>query len=485
MKTLVSFVSLFLACSGVFAQIQGELIKKDLSPFSRISVNGASTVYLKQTPQPYISMKDDEMKDVSYEVKGDQLSISGSGDAIYVGVTQLSEILLEGASELYSSDTLKGNTLVVSCSGTGDINLLLNCGSVFCNVSGASEVKLAGYTSELKASVSGTGDLYAQRLRTNKADVTISGTGDAKVNVSETLKGNVSGVGTLYYTGDAKDVDVGISGSGSMKKLNKLDDSDTTRIYLGNREIIILDKDLRISDKDIADEFRKGFNDGFKDGKKGKVKNPKLNLWSGFELGINGWLNADGTTSMDSVNSNFSLNYGKSIVVNFNLFEVRARLIGENLTLVSGLGSEINNYRFDKNIRMNNVNDTLTLVEESEVNYLKSKFTIGYLNAPLYLCIASNANRKGKRLFIAPGITGGWRFASYNKRKVEIDGDESKSRFKNDFNTLPFRVNASVRVGYGNFLLFANYSLTEFFRKDLGPGLTPFSVGVRVVGFGG
>jgi hypothetical protein len=46
-------------------------------------------------------------------------------------------------------------------------------------------------------------------------------------------------------------------------------------------------------------------------------------------------------------------------------------------------------------------------------------------------------------------------------------------------------VNASVRVGYGNFLLFANYSLTEFFRKDLGPGLIPFSVGCRIVGFGG
>jgi hypothetical protein len=270
-----------------------------------------------------------------------------------------------------------------------------------------------------------------------------------------------------------------------MKQLNKLDDSDTTRISLGNREIIILDKSLRITDKDIADEVLKGIDRGMEQGKKSKPKKSPINLWSGFELGINGWLNADGTTSMDSMNSNFSLNYGKSIVVNFNLWEVRAKLIGNNLTLVSGLGAEINNYRFDKNIRMSNPDDKLTLVNESEVNYLKSKFTTGYLNAPLYLCIATNPIRKGKRLFIAPGITGGWRFTSYNKRKVEIDGDESKSRFKNDFNTLPFRVNASLRMGYGNFLLFANYSLTEFFRKDLGPGLVPFSVGCRIVGFGG
>lgn len=481
MKIIVSFTSLLVAFSAAFAQTQGELIKKDLNSFSGIFIGGNTTVYLKQASQPYISIKESDVAQVKYALKENLLTIEGSGDAIYVGVTQLSDIRLEGASELYSSDTLKGDKLTIACSGSGDINLLLNFASLDCSVSGASDVKLAGRADALKATVSGTGDLYAQRLRTINADVNVSGTSDAKVNVSQTLKGTVSGVGTLYYTGDAKDVDVGISGNGSMKKLNKLDDSDTTRIFLGNREIIILDKALQNSENDIADEFLKGF----KEGTKGKVKQQKLNLWSGFELGINGWLNADGTTSMDSVNSNFSLNYGKSIVVNFNLWEVRAKLIGNNLTLVSGLGSEINNYRFDKNIRMSNENDQLTLVNESEVNYLKSKFTTGYLNAPLYLCFATNPIRKGKRLFIAPGITGGWRFTSYNKRKVEIDGDESKSRFKNDFNTLPFRVNASLRAGYGNFLLFANYSLTDFFRKDLGPGLVPFSVGVRIVGFGG
>lgn len=485
MKTSVSFASVLLACSAVFAQTQGELIKKELNPFSRISVNGTSTVYLIQTPQPYISIKQDEVKNVSYDVSGDQLNISGSGNDIYVGITALTEVLLEGASELYSSDTLKGNALLVSCSGTGDMNLLLNFGTVDCKVSGASDVKLAGQANSLTASVSGSGDLMAQRLRSQNANVNVSGTGDAKVNASESLKGNVSGAGTLYYGENTKQVDVAVTGSGAVEKLNKLYDSDTTRIYLGNREIIILDKALRNSDSAIADEFLKGLNDEMKEGKKGKTKDKKLNLWSGFELGINGWLNADGTASMDSVNSNFSLNYGKSIVVNFNLWEVRAKLIGNNLTLVSGLGSEINNYRFDKNIRMSNENDQLSLVNESEVNYLKSKFTVGYLNSPIYLCFATNPLRKGKRLFIAPGVTAGWRFATYNKRKVEIDGDESKSRYKNDFNTLPFRVNASVRLGYGNFMLFANYSLTEFFRKDLGPGLTPFSAGVRIVGFGG
>jgi hypothetical protein len=134
---------------------------------------------------------------------------------------------------------------------------------------------------------------------------------------------------------------------------------------------------------------------------------------------------------------------------------------------------------------MSNVNDTLNLVNEGDVKYIKSKFTIGYLNAPLYLTFATKPIKKGKRLFISPGVTGGWRFTSYNKRKVEVDGDESKSRNKDDFNLNPFRVNASLRIGYGDFVLFANYALTDLFQRGKGPDITPFSVGVRVVGFGG
>ena len=132
---------------------------------------------------------------------------------------------------------------------------------------------------------------------------------------------------------------------------------------------------------------------------------------------------------------------------------------------------------------MSNVNDNLLLTNEPEINYRKSKYTVAYLNAPLYLTFASNPIRKNKRLFLATGVTGGWRFASYNKRKIEVDGDQSKSRLHDDFNTQPFRVNASVRLGYGNFLVFANYSLNEFFRKNMGPSLTPFSVGCRITGF--
>jgi hypothetical protein len=67
---------------------------------------------------------------------------------------------------------------------------------------------------------------------------------------------------------------------------------------------------------------------------------------------------------------------------------------------------------------------------------------------------------------------------------VNENGDRQKSRNNDDFNLNPFRVNASVRLGYGSFVLFANYALTPLFQKNEGPDLTAFSTGIRIIGFG-
>lgn len=477
----ISLFSALLFCLGASAQTDG-LEKKSLSSFNSLVVNGAPTIYLKQSSDNYISAMSDAFKAFTFETNNNQLVVNGGTEQIYIGASEIREIIINGTTDLYTSDTLRGESLKVISSGAGGSNILFTGNSADLIISGTSDLKIEGKASQLSAKITGAGDLKAGRFKVNNADVIVSGTGDAKVWATEQLKGSVSGAGTLYHVGTPKEMEVAVSGTGEVKKSNSIDGSDTTRISLGSKEIIILEKDIADMSKEITDEIL-GENKN-SESKSKKRKSPN-SIWSGFELGINGWLNSDGGLNMDTVNSNFNLNYGKSIAVNFNLWEVSGRIIGNNVFVTTGLGSEINNYRFDKNIRMQNVNDTLSLFNEGDIKYIKSKFTVGYLNAPLYLTFATNPIKKGKRLFISPGVTAGWRFTSYNKRKIEVDGDESKSRNKNDFNLNPFRVNASLRVGYGDFVLFANYSLTEFFQKGKGPDLTPFSVGVRIVGLGG
>ncbi len=480
MKTALLSSALLFACSA-FAQ--DGLIRKVIQPFNTLIVNGDVKVFIKQNTENTLSASAEAFQEANYTQLGSELTINGTDGTFYVNTTGFSSLIINGSSDAYSSDTLRAGSFEIKSNGNSNASLLLVSDSVDVSTSGASDVRLVGRGKFLKGKISGAGDIKASRFFVDEANIAISGAGDAKVNATSKITGSVSGAGTLYHIGTPTLIDVNVSGAGEIKRSNDID-QQASRIYLGDREIVIMDRAGRDSSKEIGDEFMRGFEDGWNGTAKKKKKRPN-SIWSGFELGINGWLNGSNGFNMDSVNSNYELNYGKSIVVNFNLWEKNARIIGNNVFLTTGLGAEINNYRFERNVRMLANSEPLQLAVEDTINYQKSKLTTGYLNAPLYITFATNPIRKGKRLFISPGVTGGWKFTSYNKRKVEVDGDESKSRTRNDFNINPFRVNASVRLGYGSFVLFANYSLTDLFMKNEGPNLIPFSVGVRVVGFGG
>ncbi len=484
MKTISFLFAAAFTLAATCVKAQGSLERKSLGTFNSLIIRGAVDVYVNQSNEPGISASTEDFGSLNYEVKNGALEINGGAQGhVYVHVPSLSAIEIYGNSDVYSSDTLKGTDLLVINSGSGDATLLLNYTNVDTRINGSADVKLSGNAENLKADVTGAGDLHAYKLLVNNATITLSGAGDAQVNARTSIKGKVSGAGTLYHQGEPSIMEVEVTGAGEIKKSNALVNGDTTRIKFGNKQIIILDEDgkskVEIGDDVIVDGEIQG-----KDNEKPKKKDQPQSIWSGFEMGINGYMNPNNSFNMDSVNSGYSLNYNKSIAVNFNFWEVHGRILKNNIYFTTGLGSEINNYRFDKHTRLLSDTTPTIAVVESNKDYDKSKLVTGYLNAPLYLTFATNEFKNGKRLSISPGITAGWKFTSYNKRVVNENGDREKSHNHDDFNLNPFRVNASLRVGYGSFILYANYALTSLFQKNEGPNLTAFSAGIRVVGFG-
>ena len=481
MKTKIIFTVASLLLLSVSSIVAQGLERKNIESFKEININGTADVYLSNSDEASISAKSDEFRLMNYSVKDGVLELNtGAVDAIYVNLTALTSIQTNGSANIYSSDTLKGDQLNILSNGTGNLNLITKYSIISANINGATNVKLSGDAEQLNANVTGTGSLKAYKLKVNNSIVTITGAGNAQVNVSNKLSGSISGTGTLYHRGDPKELEVEVSGAGEIKKSNSLTVSDTTKLKFGNKTIIILEGEEN-TEVEIGDDV---LVEGKKNGET-KSSKPKMpSIWSGFELGINGYLNADNTLNMDSVNTNWALNYGKSVAVNFNFWEARGRILKENIIVTTGLGAEINNYRFENKVKL--LSDTIPTIAllESDKDYDKSKLVTGFLNVPLYLTFATNKFKNGKRLSISPGVTGGWRFTSYNKRIVNENGDRNKSRNRDDFNLNPFRLNASVRIGYGDFILFANYSLTPLFQKNEGPLLTPVTIGIRVIGFG-
>ena len=77
----------------------------------------------------------------------------------------------------------------------------------------------------------------------------------------------------------------------------------------------------------------------------------------------------------------------------------------------------------------------------------------------------------------------GYRLGSKTKQKYEENDKTQKVKDRNDYNLNDFRLNAVVRLGYGDFTVFASYSLTELFEDNKGPELYPFTVGISLVSF--
>jgi hypothetical protein len=77
-------------------------------------------------------------------------------------------------------------------------------------------MNLAGQTNRHHASISGSGKINAFDMPARNVSLKISGSGDCKVNATETLDARISGAGDVIYSGHPR-ITSKISGSGRLE----------------------------------------------------------------------------------------------------------------------------------------------------------------------------------------------------------------------------------------------------------------------------
>ena len=75
---------------------------------------------------------------------------------------------------------------------------------------------LNGRTKDFDGKVSGSGDLKCSDLQSENTIIGVSGSGNARVFASVSLKARVSGSGDIYYRGNPSSPEIHTSGSGSV-----------------------------------------------------------------------------------------------------------------------------------------------------------------------------------------------------------------------------------------------------------------------------
>ena len=87
------------------------------------------------------------------------------------------------------------------------------------DLQGVGNVMLSnGEASDFVISLSGVGNIDAQNYKVENIFITHSGVGDAKIWVTNSLKGRLSGVGNVFYKGNPT-IEVNVSGVGTVIKL--------------------------------------------------------------------------------------------------------------------------------------------------------------------------------------------------------------------------------------------------------------------------
>lgn len=85
------------------------------------------------------------------------------------------------------------------------------------DITGSGDVDLEGKAERLDAEISGSGEVSAYRLVVKTARLRVSGSGDIRATVTQSVKARVSGSGKIKISGNPQDRDTDVSGSGKIR----------------------------------------------------------------------------------------------------------------------------------------------------------------------------------------------------------------------------------------------------------------------------
>ncbi len=200
----------------------------DKTGFNKINFETEGTIYLKHDSVYSISITASEniIDKIVFETSGDALNIyskrclgNKSDVIIRISAPDINSISTSGTGIISTVDSIYADQLELQVSGSGSINANAVANNATAKVSGSGSITLNGGSTNFDIDISGSGDVHAFHLFTNTSSVTISGSGNAEVNVFDYLDVFISGSGNVYYQGNPS-LNIEVTGSGSIVDSN-------------------------------------------------------------------------------------------------------------------------------------------------------------------------------------------------------------------------------------------------------------------------
>jgi hypothetical protein len=204
--------------------------KRNTGEYDQISISGFYDIVLVSGKEGAITIKGEEnlLPYVEVEVIGSVLKIHTKKNAsirtsneiiLTIPFEHISAVSLSGSGDIKTKNTIVSSNFKAKLSGSGDFNLDVKTTDLETDISGSGDVVLSGSSENFTSNLSGSGGVDAANLIVKNSNVTVSGSGDTKVNCSESLTARVMGSGDIGYKGNPKTKDTKVMGSGEISKI--------------------------------------------------------------------------------------------------------------------------------------------------------------------------------------------------------------------------------------------------------------------------
>ncbi len=202
---------------------------RTVEPFSEIKVSRGMNVYISQGEQTQVLVKADEnlLEAIETEVSGEKLTVTtnsnirkASSKKVYVTTPHLRAIKSSSGAAVFSVTEINTNQLELSASAGSNMKLDIKTDESRASASAGANITLKGISYKFYGKASSGSNIKAEGLKTQNSETKVSSGANIWVSVDQSLEGNASSGGNIFYYGDPINTNINKSSGGNVHKTN-------------------------------------------------------------------------------------------------------------------------------------------------------------------------------------------------------------------------------------------------------------------------